>query len=85
MRSCKEYSSNLHDDQKIMKLIVVNLTVIFFLKPIYIYIYIYIYLVNKFAIIKFGAINIFFILYIYSMVDDCMSIEKLMLNLIILI
>ena len=36
-----EYSSNLPDGQNIMKLIVVNLIVIFFLKPIYIYIYIY--------------------------------------------
>ena len=34
MRSCKEYSSNLPDDPKIVKLTVVNLTVIFFLKPI---------------------------------------------------
>ena len=47
MRSCKEYSSNLPDDQKIVKLIVVNLTVIFFLEPIYIYIYIYIYIFGE--------------------------------------
>ena len=43
--SCKEYSSNLADDRKIVKLIVVNLIVISFLKPIYIYIYIYIYII----------------------------------------
>ena len=40
-----KYSSNLPDDQKIMKLIVVNVIVIIFsLKPIYIYIYICIYI-----------------------------------------
>ena len=32
--SCKEQSSNLHDDPKIGKLILVNLLVIFYLKPI---------------------------------------------------
>ena len=35
---CIEYSSNFPDDRKIVKLIVVNLKVIFYLKPIYIYI-----------------------------------------------
>ena len=39
--SCKEYGSDL-PDREIVKLIVVNHLVIFFLKPIYIYIYIHV-------------------------------------------
>ena len=48
-----EYSSNLPDGQNIMKLIVVNLIVIFFLKPIYIY------------ILYIWYIYVLYILYVY--------------------
>ena len=53
--SCKEYSSNLPDDRKIVKLIVVNLIVIFFLKPIYIYIYIYIFILSHLRVVNLAC------------------------------
>ena len=68
---CKEYSgSNLPDDRGIVKLVVINLLVIFFPKTdIYIYIYIYIniyitYICNRY-------------IYIYIFVFEKSTIEKL--------
>ena len=63
---CKEYSSNLPDDQGVVKLVVINLLVFFLPKTdIYIYIYINIYITDIYNQHIYVYIYIYIFIYIF--------------------